>query len=139
MRLEGMPSYFIPSLSFPEEIIGAICRRSTVRNPGFDKKKKEETKKSPNMFPKCDLGFGDREQKLTHHLKVDTCRLPCPSIHGIFQARILEWVAISFSRRSSQPRDRTRVSRIVGRHFTIWATREVEGRHTSLKKSITIH
>ena len=45
------------------------------------------------------------------------------SVHGIFQARGLEWVAISFSRRSSQPRDRTQVSRIVGRHFTIWATR----------------
>ena len=41
------------------------------------------------------------------------------SIHGFFQARILEWVAISFSRRSSQPRDWTWVSHIVG--FTIWA------------------
>ena len=51
--------------------------------------------------------------------------LPGPSIHGIFQARILEWVAISFSRRSSQPRGWTQVSHIVGRHFTIWATREV--------------
>ena len=50
--------------------------------------------------------------------------LPRSSIHGIFQARVLEWVAISFSRGSSQPRDRTRVSRIVGRCFTIWATRE---------------
>ena len=40
------------------------------------------------------------------------------SVHGIFQARILEWVAISFSRGSSSPTDRTRVSRIVGRHFT---------------------
>ena len=44
------------------------------------------------------------------------------SIHGIFQARVLEWVAISFSRGSSQPRDRTWVSRIVGRCFTIGAT-----------------
>ena len=44
---------------------------------------------------------------------------------GFFQARILEWVAISFSRRSSRPRDWTRVSRIVGRCFTIWATREI--------------
>ena len=43
--------------------------------------------------------------------------------HGIFQARVLEWVAISFSRGSSWPRDRTRVSRIVGRCFTVWATR----------------
>ena len=50
---------------------------------------------------------------------------PGSSVHGIFQARILEWVAISFSRRSFQPRDWTRVSCIVGRHFTIWATREI--------------
>ena len=47
------------------------------------------------------------------------------SVHGIFQARVLEWGAISFSRGSSQPRDRTRVSHIVGRCFTIWAIREV--------------
>ena len=53
------------------------------------------------------------------------CSLLGSSIHGIFQARMLEWVAISFSRGSSQPRDWTQISRIVGRHFTIWATREV--------------
>ena len=52
--------------------------------------------------------------------------LPGPSIHGIFQARILECVAISFSRRSSQPRGWTQVSCFVGRHFTVWATREVQ-------------
>ena len=52
------------------------------------------------------------------------CSLPCSSICGILQARILEWVAISFSRRSSQPRDRTRVSLIVGRRFTIWAKKD---------------
>ena len=52
------------------------------------------------------------------------CSRPGSSIHGILQARILEWVAISFSRRSSQPRDWTQVSRIVGRHFTIWDTQE---------------
>ena len=49
---------------------------------------------------------------------------PGSSVHGIFQAWILEWVAISFSRGSSWPRDWTRVSRIAGRCFTIWATRE---------------
>ena len=54
-----------------------------------------------------------------------TPRLPHSSVHGIFQARILEWDAISISRRSSWPRDWTRVSHIVGRHFTVWATREV--------------
>ena len=47
--------------------------------------------------------------------------LPGPSIHGILQVRLLEWVAISFSRRSSQPRDWTWVSCIAGRFFTIWA------------------
>ena len=53
------------------------------------------------------------------------CSLPGPSVHGIFQARILEWVAISFSRGSSQPRDWTWVSLIVGRRFTVWSTREM--------------
>ena len=52
------------------------------------------------------------------------CRLSGSSVHGIFQARILEWVAISFFRGSSQPRDRTLVSSITSRHFTIWTTRE---------------
>ena len=45
------------------------------------------------------------------------CSPPGSSVHGIFQARVLEWVAISFSRGSSRPRDRTRVSHIVGRCF----------------------
>ena len=49
---------------------------------------------------------------------------PGSSVHGIFQARILEWVAISFSRGSSQPRDQTWVSCIVGTRFTFWATRK---------------
>ena len=47
------------------------------------------------------------------------CSLPGSPIHGIFQARVLEWVAISFSRGSSLPRDRTQVSRIVSRHFIV--------------------
>ena len=52
------------------------------------------------------------------------CSLPGSSVHGILQARIMEWVAIPFSRRSSQPRDRTQASHIAGRFFTVWATRE---------------
>ena len=50
--------------------------------------------------------------------------LPGSSIRGIFQARILEWSAISFSRGSSQPRDRTWVSHTAGRLFTVSATRK---------------
>ena len=57
---------------------------------------------------------------------------PCPILcdpmdyiaHGILQARILEWVAFSFSRGSSQPRDWTQVSHIAGGSFTNWAIRE---------------
>ena len=52
------------------------------------------------------------------------CSPPGSSIHGILQAIILEWVAISFSRGSSRTRDRTQVSRIVGRCFNLWVTRE---------------
>ena len=49
---------------------------------------------------------------------------PESSVHGILQARILEWVAISFSRGSSRFRDWTWVFCIAGRFFTIWATRD---------------
>ena len=48
------------------------------------------------------------------------------TVHGILQARILEWVAFPFSRRSSQPRDQTQVSHIAGGFFTSWATREAQ-------------
>ena len=47
------------------------------------------------------------------------------TVYGILQARILEWVAVPFSRRSSQPRDQTQVSCIAGWFFISWATREV--------------
>ena len=52
------------------------------------------------------------------------CNPPGSSVHGILQARILQWVAMPSSRGSFQPRNRTQVSRIAGGFFTIWATRE---------------
>ena len=60
---------------------------------------------------------------------------PGSSVHGIHQARILEWVAIPFSRGSSWPRDWTWVSCITGRFFAIWATREGESNTLSVNKS----
>ena len=48
------------------------------------------------------------------------------TVHGILQARIVEWVVFPFSRESSQPRDQTQVSRIAGKFFTSWATREAQ-------------
>ena len=54
------------------------------------------------------------------------CSPPGSSVHGILQARILEWVAIPFSRGSSWPRDQTQVCCIAGGFFTVWATRETK-------------
>ena len=52
------------------------------------------------------------------------CIPPGSSVHGIFQARIQEWVAISFSKGSSGPRDRAQVFCVKGGFFTIWAIKE---------------
>ena len=72
------------------------------------------------------------------------CNLSSSSNHGISQARMLEWVAISFSRESFQPRDQSQVSWIAGRFFTIWATREAQIKwshcvvHTAFLHSFTL-
>ena len=59
-----------------------------------------------------------------------SCLTLCSSmdyiVHGVLQARILEWVAFPFSRESSQLRDQTQVSHIAGRFITSWAIREVQ-------------
>ena len=54
------------------------------------------------------------------------------TVHGILQARILEWVAFAFSRASSQPKDRTQLSRIAGGFITSWVTREALLPHYTL-------
>ena len=55
-----------------------------------------------------------------------SCSLPSSSVHGISQARILEWVAIHFSKESSLFREGIQVSCTAGRFFTIWTTRETQ-------------
>ena len=75
------------------------------------------------------------------------CSLPGSSLHGILQARVLEWVAISFSRGSSRPRDWTPVSCIAGRRFNLWATREAlsffksqpESHTSEMASPLTLH
>ena len=54
------------------------------------------------------------------------CSPPGSPVHGILQARALEWVAVSSSRGPPQPRDRAWVSCITVMFFTIWATREAQ-------------
>ena len=68
-------------------------------------------------------------QWFSHQVVFDSCdsmdsSLPGSTVCGILQARILEWVAISFSRGSSWPRDQTQVSCIAGRLFIDWDTRK---------------
>ena len=58
------------------------------------------------------------------------------SVHGILQARILEWAAIPFSRGSSRPRDRTQIFCIACRFFTVWATGDAPFTHGSAYMSI---
>ena len=57
------------------------------------------------------------------------CNLPDFSVHGILQVRILEWVAVPFSRGSFQARDQTQVPCIAGRFPTISATRDINNNH----------
>ena len=67
------------------------------------------------------------------------CSLPGSSVHGIFRARILERVVISFSRESSQPRDWTWVFYVADKLFTIWATRESPFLPTSEPRCLFLH
>ena len=69
-------------------------------------------------FPKSPLESEVAQSCPTLCYPVD-CSPPGSSVPGILQASILEWVAISFSRGSSRPRDRTQVSHIVGRCFNL--------------------
>ena len=76
---------------------------------------------------------------LSPQVKVKVTQL-CPTLcypmeytfHGILQARTLEWIAFSFSRGSSQPRDQTQVSHNAGGFFTSWATREARAHNSQL-------
>ena len=63
------------------------------------------------------------EKSLSHAWLFAT---PWTVVHGILQARILEWAAVPLSNKSSQPRDQTQVSHIAGGFFTSWATRKAQ-------------
>ena len=89
--------------------------------------KKSESRHIPNtlhkMHSKWSMKWSEIAQSYLTLCDPMDCSLRGSSVHGIFQARILEWVAIFFSMRSSWSKDWTQVSRIVGRCFTVWATR----------------
>ena len=108
------------------------CKRIKPVNPKGDQ---------PWIFTGMSLKLGKIENRMSvlqkvfnffsgcSEVKVDqSCPTLCDSmdytIHGILQARILEWVAYPFSSRSSWPRNWTQVSHIAGRFFTSWANRK---------------
>ena len=111
-----------------------------LREVGGLEKRKEWIKSltCPNeFFWEMYIGRGDsqmikpEETPTLKKVKVVKLRLTlCDPVdytdHGILWAKILEWVAVPFSRGSSQPRDRTRVSHIAGGFFTSWATKEAQ-------------
>ena len=98
------------------------CFIKTLRLQDALSMAKCQLKKSPSSYLDF-FGFLVTQSCLTLCHPMD-CSPPGSSVHGVLQARILEWVAIPFSGGSSRPRDRSRVSCIVGRFFTIWAIRE---------------
>ena len=80
-----------------------------------------------NMLSRFVIAFLPRKGKMkVAQLCLTLCNPMAYTVHGILQARILEWVAFPFSRGSSQPRNWTQVSCIVGGFFTSWATREAQ-------------
>ena len=79
-------------------------KKKKINLSSIKRKMKSESEVALLCLTPCDPGEGS---------------LPGSAIHGIFQARILEWAAISFSRGSSQPRDRTWVSCVEDRRFTV--------------------
>ena len=118
--------FFPASASFPVSQLFASGGQSTGVSLVGNKKtsqnhplKMDNHKLKPTSYLDIDIEVTQLCPTLCNPMN---CSLPGSSVHGTFQARVLEWVAISFSRRSSRPRDRTRVSHIVGRHFTVWAT-----------------
>ena len=103
-----------------------LCEPMDCSSPGIFKARILEW--APCLFPTQ----GSSQSKIKQSEVVQSCptlcdpmdcTLPGSSIHRVLQARILDYVAISLSRGSSRPRDRTCVSRITGRRFTAWATK----------------
>ena len=145
--VQGPPGAELSSFSCGAEHIGWGCYQTQVRlltilKPVLERQALIERKG-------CFIQEASSlEESMKVKVKVKSCLTLCDpmdcslsgsSIRGILQARILEWVAISFSRGSSQPRDWTRVSLIAGRCFTIWTAREAPSsreRHTYVQKSI---
>ena len=116
----GLPFPSTGDFPDPRINLGLLHYRQTLYQLSY--------KGSPALCLLCELFSNDFFKDFTHlnestSIMPDSCDRvdrspPGSSVRGMFQARILEWVAISFSRKSSQSRDQIRVSCIAGRFFT---------------------
>ena len=82
---------------------------------------------SDNLPEKCQAAWFRRSevaQSCTTHCDSFDCSQPGSFVHGILQARVVEWAALSFSRGTSWPGYLTQVSHMAGRCFPLWATRD---------------
>ena len=118
-------------------------------SPSGSVREKAPIHKAPQIFPSWGVTANTHRTRLNDDMNTSVlvaqsylpicdpmdCSPPGSSVHGMLQARIQEWVAIPFSRGSSQPRDRSKVSCTADRFFTVWATREALKEHEWITKS----
>ena len=124
-------------MAFPGDAVGkpSACQCRRYRRQGFDPwiRKIPWSRKWQPILVLLPGKFHRQRLCLTLCNPMDYSP-PVSSVQGIFQERILEWVAISFSRGFSQPRDRTQVSCTAGGFFTLWVIREAPRRQSDLDK-----
>ena len=138
---ESWPLNTKKSIQTPKlPVFWPICRENTqltrllfpnLSHLGLLQMVRLKTSVHPNQSSASPLSSGARKWKVKVSQSCPTLVTPwtlaCQApVHGIFQARILEWVVIFFSWGSSWPVDRTWVSHIAGGFFTEWATREAQ-------------
>ena len=116
---------FLPGKSHgPKSLVG--CKELDMTSDWAHTQWEREKKQKKKIKDSCDCGgmtwWSVSCSVMSTLCDPMDCSLPVSSVHGIFQTRILERVAISFSRGSSWPKDQIWVSHIAGRLFTTWAT-----------------
>ena len=121
--VSGIPPWWFSSFisSFPLQSWGSIGYTSTINRWIYQLSTDEWLWRTSDLKVKVQVLVTQSRPTLCNPTD---CSPTGTSVHGIFQARILEWVAMPSSRGSSQPRDQTRISLIAGRFFTIWARKE---------------
>ena len=109
-----------------------LANQNNCLNPKISRKGKEAKRRGQTQQRKSPWCISNNRCEVGASASVGSdcdsvdCNKPGSSVHGILQARILEWATFPFSRGSSWPRDPTWVSSIAGRFFTVWATREAQ-------------